>query len=54
VDRTTYERVAEAARTVGTDRLKPIWLALGEAVDYDEIRLVVAHLQARAAEASGE
>jgi ATP-dependent DNA helicase RecQ len=46
VDAVTYERVAAAARQVGTDRLKPIFLALGEQVDYDTIRLVVAHLQA--------
>ncbi len=45
VDNVTCERVAEAARQVGTDRLKPIFLALGEKVEYDVIRLVVAHLQ---------
>lgn len=39
-----YARVAEAARRVGTDRLKPIFLALGEQVPYDDIRLVLAHL----------
>jgi ATP-dependent DNA helicase RecQ len=39
-----YDRVAAAARRVRTDRLKPIYLALGEQVSYDEIRLVVAHL----------
>ncbi len=41
-----YQRVAAAARRVGTDRLKPIFLALGEQVAYDDIRLVVAHLLA--------
>jgi ATP-dependent DNA helicase RecQ len=40
----TYQRVASAARQVGTDRLKPIFLALGEVVSYDDIRLVLAHL----------
>jgi ATP-dependent DNA helicase RecQ len=45
VDETTYHRVAEAARRAGTERLKPIFLALGEQVEYDLIRLVVAHLQ---------
>jgi ATP-dependent DNA helicase RecQ len=40
----TYERIAAAARQVGTDRLKPIFLALGEQVSYDDIRLVVTHL----------
>ncbi len=44
----TYRRVAEAARQVGTERLKPLYLALGEQVPYDEIRLVVAHLQGQA------
>jgi ATP-dependent DNA helicase RecQ len=39
-----YERVAAAARTVGTDRLKPIFLALGEQVSYDDIRVVLTHL----------
>ncbi len=37
--------VREAARRVGGDRLKPIFLALGENVPYDDIRLVLAHLQ---------
>jgi ATP-dependent DNA helicase RecQ len=47
VDRTVYQRVAEAARQVGGSRLKPIYLLLGEKVSYDDIRLVVAHLQSR-------
>jgi len=42
-----YQRVAAAARQVGTERLKPIFLALGEKISYDDIRLVVAHLQSR-------
>jgi ATP-dependent DNA helicase RecQ len=37
-------QVTDAARQVGTDRLKPIYLTLGERVSYDEIRLVLAHL----------
>jgi ATP-dependent DNA helicase RecQ len=41
-----YRRIAAAARQVGTDRLKPIYLALGEMVSYDDIRIVRAHLQA--------
>jgi ATP-dependent DNA helicase RecQ len=44
VDRSLYHRVADMARTVGTSRLKPIFLALGEKVNYDDIRLVIAHL----------
>jgi ATP-dependent DNA helicase RecQ len=39
-----YQRVAAAARRCGTERLKPIYVALGEKISYDEIRLVVAHL----------
>jgi ATP-dependent DNA helicase RecQ len=39
-----YDRIAAAARQVGTDRLKPIFLTLGEKVSYDDIRLVVTHL----------
>ncbi len=41
---TLYQRVAAAARLVGLDRLKPIFIALGEQVPYETIRLVVAHL----------
>jgi ATP-dependent DNA helicase RecQ len=44
-----YQRVLSAARQVGTERLKPIFVALGEKVSYDEIRLVVAHLEVRGA-----
>jgi ATP-dependent DNA helicase RecQ len=43
----TYQRVMAAARQVGTERLKPIFLALGEQVPYDDIRLVLAHLEGR-------
>ena len=46
VPEAVYDRVAQAARQVGTDRLKPIFLQLGEQVSYDEIRLVLAHLTA--------
>jgi ATP-dependent DNA helicase RecQ len=38
-----YARVAAAANQVGAERLKPIYLALGESVSYDLIRLVVTH-----------
>jgi ATP-dependent DNA helicase RecQ len=41
-----YQRVRAAARQVGTERLKPIYIALGEQVPYDDIRLVLAHLSA--------
>jgi ATP-dependent DNA helicase RecQ len=45
VNEATYHQVAAAARRVGTARLKPIYLELGEQVSYDDIRVVVAHLQ---------
>ncbi|HYT92389.1 MAG TPA: RecQ family ATP-dependent DNA helicase [Gemmataceae bacterium] len=38
------QRVAGAARQVGTDKLKPIYLLLGEKIPYDDLRLVVSHL----------
>jgi ATP-dependent DNA helicase RecQ len=47
VDAVTYQRIREAARQVGCDRLKPIFIALGEKVPYDQIRLVTAHLSVR-------
>src|SRR5262249_38325295 len=50
VDDDLYQRVATAARHVGTERLKPIFLALGEKVSYDVIRLVVTHLNVRSGE----
>jgi ATP-dependent DNA helicase RecQ len=49
VAKENYPRVAGAARQVGTERLKPLFIALGEQVPYDEIRVVVAHLAVRAA-----
>jgi ATP-dependent DNA helicase RecQ len=42
-----YNAIAQAAREVGTDRLKPIFLKLGERYDYDCIRVVVTHLLAK-------
>ena len=47
VSEDVVQRVTAAARQVGGERYKPIYLALGEKVPYDDIRLVVAHLQAR-------
>ncbi|MCI0460402.1 MAG: RecQ family ATP-dependent DNA helicase, partial [Gemmataceae bacterium] len=40
------QRIAAAARLVGTERLKPIYLALGEKVPYDDIRVVLAQMLA--------
>lgn len=47
VDEALADRIARAARQVGGDRLKPIFLALDEKVPYDDIRLVLAHLAAK-------
>jgi ATP-dependent DNA helicase RecQ len=47
-----YNQVAATARTVGSDRLKPIFIALDEQVPYEEIRLVISHLQAKQAPAA--
>jgi ATP-dependent DNA helicase RecQ len=40
-----YHQVMHAVRHVGTERLKPIFLTLGEQVPYDVIRIVLAHMQ---------
>jgi ATP-dependent DNA helicase RecQ len=48
VEDAVYQRVASVARRVGMERLKPIFLGLGEEITYDEIRLVVSHLATRA------
>jgi ATP-dependent DNA helicase RecQ len=39
------QRVLMAVRQAGTARLRPIFVALGEKVSYDDIRLVLAHLE---------
>ncbi|HEY2146870.1 MAG TPA: RecQ family ATP-dependent DNA helicase, partial [Pirellulales bacterium] len=44
----TYRRVCEAAADAETPRLKPLHEKLGGEVPYEEIRLVLAHLKARA------
>jgi len=41
------QRIIAAARQLGTERLKPIFIALGEQVPYDDIRAVVTHLTAQ-------
>lgn len=40
-----YHRILAAARQHGTQLLKPIYLALGEKVPYDEIRIALAHAE---------
>jgi ATP-dependent DNA helicase RecQ len=47
VDGTTFDRVAEAVRRVGGERLKPVFEALGGSVPYDRIRVCVACLHNR-------
>jgi hypothetical protein len=46
VDDDTYARISDAIDQVGDDFLKPIFEHLGEQVDYDRIRVVVAHRRA--------
>lgn len=41
-----YRRVEEVVLKIGAQRLKPIFLALNETISYDEIRAVVAHMEA--------
>jgi ATP-dependent DNA helicase RecQ len=40
-----YAQVRAAARQFGTGYMKPIFVALGEKVPYEQIRVVLAHLQ---------
>ena len=44
VESALYRRIADVAARVGADRLKPIFQALDGKVSYDDIRLVVTHL----------
>lgn len=46
------ERVLAAAREVGGDKAKPVYVALGETVGYDEIRIVLAHARVNTTGAS--
>jgi ATP-dependent DNA helicase RecQ len=39
-----YQKIAAVAKQVGTERLKPIFIALEEKVPYDEIRIAVAFM----------
>jgi ATP-dependent DNA helicase RecQ len=39
-----YAHIAKAARQVGMERLRPIFVSLEEKVSYDDIRVVLAHL----------
>jgi ATP-dependent DNA helicase RecQ len=44
VDRDLQERIRAAANEVGSDRLKPVFLALNQEVPYNAIRIVLTHL----------
>jgi ATP-dependent DNA helicase RecQ len=44
IDQKTYRVVADAVKDVGTAYLKPVFEHLGGTVPYEQIRLVVAHL----------
>jgi ATP-dependent DNA helicase RecQ len=39
-----YQRIAAVARQFGMERLKPLHVALGETVPYEDIRVVLTHL----------
>ena len=47
VDRATQERIAAAARVHGSQRLKPVFLALNQEVPYDAIRVTLTYLNTR-------
>ncbi|MBI2827019.1 MAG: DNA helicase RecQ [Planctomycetia bacterium] len=47
IDTSTFERIATAARERGIDRVKPIYLALNEQVDYDQIWIAIACLRVK-------
>lgn len=45
VSKEIYQLVANAATKVGIEKLRPIFDALGGQIPYDEIKIVVAHLE---------
>ena len=47
IDQATQDRVRAAAKEHGSQRLKPIFLALNQEVSYDAIRVVLTHINAR-------
>ena len=42
IDADIIERVEDAVKRVGTERLKPVFDALQQTVSYDDIRIVLA------------
>jgi ATP-dependent DNA helicase RecQ len=47
IDEATHRRIAAAVETCGTNSLRPIFDHLAGEVDYETIRIVVAHLELR-------
>ncbi|HEX3152271.1 MAG TPA: DNA helicase RecQ [Gemmataceae bacterium] len=47
IDRATQDRISAAAKEHGSQKLKPIFLALNQEVSYDAIRVVLTHINAR-------
>lgn len=47
VNASTYTAIASAASEVGAERLKPIFERLKGKASYDEVRIVLAHLESR-------
>jgi ATP-dependent DNA helicase RecQ len=51
VDDEAYRKIEEAAKDLGTVYLRPIYERLKEKATYDQIRIVIAHLQCRSSPA---
>jgi len=47
IDRRTQERILSVARQHGSQRLKPVYLALNQEVPYDAIRIVLTYVNTR-------
>ncbi len=52
LDRPTYEKISAVVKEMGDGWAKPIFIALGETVSYDQIRLVIAHMRTQPAGAA--
>jgi ATP-dependent DNA helicase RecQ len=42
-----YQRIAAVSRQFGTEKLKPLYVALGEKIAYEDIKIVLTHLALR-------
>ena len=47
INQKTYRSIADAVKELGTEYLQPVFECLGGKVPYEQIRLVVAHLNTR-------